>query len=453
MGALVGGLIATFLVRGLLLLVIPRSDEDAITRYAVANTVSFFVAMSLYAFGSADGGLPNWGGGVLYIVPQAIWFLVDVVRVQARQAATTATTQAAPAVTSPAIAAHNPEPLSDRTRSGALASPAASSTEASQGELAFWQSVKDSTRASDFEAYLRQFPQGLFRLIARSRLIALGGTPPSEEIAPPAISAPPASPAASSGSKPQASNADIQSAWLQIEESVVADDYTDFAAAFPGTNHSLQALRRARQVRAWTELEKSQPAQIDEFLKSGIFPALQSKVMRFLEAGAPSNAGFAALLTRYQEVAREAQRHAEEAARVLEEQKRADAAFRAAADTRRRRNRSRWAAILVLFVMAAAGTGTYFIYDYNQKVAVALQAEAAFERADYSEALRLYRLAADQGYAGAQNNLAHMYWTGRGVANNEVEAVRWYRLAAAQGHTGAQASLANICSARAELCR
>ena len=57
---------------------------------------------------------------------------------------------------------------------------------------------------------------------------------------------------------------------------------------------------------------------------------------------------------------------------------------------------------------------------------------------DAVEAVRWYRLAAEQGLAAAQGNLGLMYDSGKGVAEDAVEAVRWYRLAAEQGHAGAQ---------------
>ena len=43
----------------------------------------------------------------------------------------------------------------------------------SEVELVFWQSIVDSTNAADFEAYLAQFPNGVFRALARNRLSAL----------------------------------------------------------------------------------------------------------------------------------------------------------------------------------------------------------------------------------------------------------------------------------------
>jgi TPR repeat protein len=63
---------------------------------------------------------------------------------------------------------------------------------------------------------------------------------------------------------------------------------------------------------------------------------------------------------------------------------------------------------------------------------------------DYAEAVRLYSLAANQGLAGAQNNLGLMFEHGEGVAQDRAEAIRWYRLAAAQGYAFAHTNLAQL---------
>lgn len=52
------------------------------------------------------------------------------------------------------------------------AAPIAGDTEA---ELLFWQSIKDSRDAADFEAYLKQYPAGRFADIARNRLKRMAG--------------------------------------------------------------------------------------------------------------------------------------------------------------------------------------------------------------------------------------------------------------------------------------
>ena len=59
---------------------------------------------------------------------------------------------------------------------------------------------------------------------------------------------------------------------------------------------------------------------------------------------------------------------------------------------------------------------------------------------DHTEAVRLYRLAADQS-ARAQVNLGRMYEDGTGVSQDHTEAVRFYRLAADQGYATAQCYL------------
>jgi class 3 adenylate cyclase len=48
--------------------------------------------------------------------------------------------------------------------------PEPATGEPQAGELAFWESIKDSTRAADYEAYLRQYPEGSFLALARTRL-------------------------------------------------------------------------------------------------------------------------------------------------------------------------------------------------------------------------------------------------------------------------------------------
>ena len=60
---------------------------------------------------------------------------------------------------------------------------------------------------------------------------------------------------------------------------------------------------------------------------------------------------------------------------------------------------------------------------------------------DVAEAVKWYRLAADQGYAMAQYNLGVMYDNGQGVPQDDAEALKWYRLAADQGQADAQFNL------------
>ena len=56
---------------------------------------------------------------------------------------------------------------------------------------------------------------------------------------------------------------------------------------------------------------------------------------------------------------------------------------------------------------------------------------------DAMEAVRWYRLAAEQGLVDAQTNLGIMYFSANGVPEDNVLALMWMNLAAAQGNESA----------------
>lgn len=60
---------------------------------------------------------------------------------------------------------------------------------------------------------------------------------------------------------------------------------------------------------------------------------------------------------------------------------------------------------------------------------------------DYAEAVKWYRLAADQGYAVAQFHLGRMYDEGKGVEQDRAQAALWFRKAADQGYAEAKQRL------------
>ena len=59
---------------------------------------------------------------------------------------------------------------------------------------------------------------------------------------------------------------------------------------------------------------------------------------------------------------------------------------------------------------------------------------------DDAEAVRWYRLAAEQGDALAQSNLGFMYGNGDGVPKDLVFAYMWFNFSAAQGNETAQSN-------------
>jgi TPR repeat protein len=58
----------------------------------------------------------------------------------------------------------------------------------------------------------------------------------------------------------------------------------------------------------------------------------------------------------------------------------------------------------------------------------------AYDRNDYSTAMRHWRPLADQGNPAAQSNLALMYFKGQGVSKDLAQAYMWASLSAARGH-------------------
>ena len=71
--------------------------------------------------------------------------------------------------------------LRDRRMSRPPASAAGTTPDSEGLEVVFWQSIQNSTNPAEFEAYLQQFPNGVFRALAQVRLAALrtsagGGT-------------------------------------------------------------------------------------------------------------------------------------------------------------------------------------------------------------------------------------------------------------------------------------
>ena len=60
---------------------------------------------------------------------------------------------------------------------------------------------------------------------------------------------------------------------------------------------------------------------------------------------------------------------------------------------------------------------------------------------NYQEAVSMYRMTADHGYAPGQFALGQCYYLGNGVQQDYTEAVKWFRKAAEQENVGAQYNL------------
>ena len=69
------------------------------------------------------------------------------------------------------------------------------------------------------------------------------------------------------------------------------------------------------------------------------------------------------------------------------------------------------------------------------------EGQIAFDRGDFTVALKEWQPLAEQGDVRAQNELGRMYSQGLGTSKNEIEAVKWWGIAAHQGYGRAQYNL------------
>ena len=91
--------------------------------------------------------------------------------------------------------------------------------------------------------------------------------------------------------------------------------------------------------------------------------------------------------------------------------------------------------LLIAFAIACALGGTL------AAAADIKEAEKAYARKDFPQALTLFRKAAAEGDAAAKFNIGTMYAKGQGVPQNYAEAASWFLQSATQGYALAQNSL------------
>ena len=95
--------------------------------------------------------------------------------------------------------------------------------------------------------------------------------------------------------------------------------------------------------------------------------------------------------------------------------------------------------IVAIVVSAMRGmTPQLSITDANAK------ADAAFQQKDYTDAMKYYLMAANQGDASAQYNVAWLYDNGDGVTQDYGQALQWYLKSANQGDRDAQNNLGEL---------
>lgn len=90
------------------------------------------------------------------------------------------------------------------------------------------------------------------------------------------------------------------------------------------------------------------------------------------------------------------------------------------------------------YLIAAVLIGTLSAPASAQSVRAGIQ---AWQHADYSQAVAIWRPLAEKGDADAAFNLGQAYRLGRGVTTNLAAAQTWFERAASKGHVDAQTTL------------
>ena len=126
---------------------------------------------------------------------------------------------------------------------------------------------------------------------------------------------------------------------------------------------------------------------------------------------------------------------------------------------KKKKKNSLWlwvAAVIVAFILGVFVWQSTDNSSYTDEYVEETPAEEAFnigndyyngtngKQKDYSEAVKWYRKAAEQGHASAQCNLGYCYDIGQGVPQDYSEAVKWYRKAAEQGDEDAKEQLQRL---------
>ena len=97
--------------------------------------------------------------------------------------------------------------------------------------------------------------------------------------------------------------------------------------------------------------------------------------------------------------------------------------------------------LIIAGVVLALALGYFVIYKNYTAAGIYQKGKAYYDNEQYDEAIQLFRKAAEQGYAKAQEVLGDCYYCGVGVPEDKTQGIAWYRKAAEQGNAEAQYSL------------
>ena len=283
-------------------------------------------------------------------------------------------------------------------------------------DLAFWDSIKTSQDRSDFEEYLRQFPEGRFSGLARNRMRQLS-----------AAASPAAAPAAAPAPAPAAAPA--------TSVAVNAENiYQQANRYWNGTGvekNEVEAVRLYRQAADQGHAASQSMVGFAYDLGRGGIAKNDAEALRWYRLSA--NQGYAhgqyLLGTMYQ--------NGQAVTKDLAEARRW---FQLSAN---QGNDNGKKALERLETASAAPAPEAPSVESLFKQANDLWNGTGVPKNE-AEAVRLYRQAADQGHAPSQASLGLAYDLGRGIGQSYAEALKWYRRATEKGNARGQYLLGTL---------
>ena len=128
-------------------------------------------------------------------------------------------------------------------------------------EREFWTSIKGSTDPADIQAYLDQYPEGIYQALARNRLRRLEGTPKQEADAAPAKDSRPTSPSSAAAPENEAGLNLVSAKRRQVQVGLAALGFDPGPADGlfgPKTSAAISAWQEAKGYRATGRLTREQ---------------------------------------------------------------------------------------------------------------------------------------------------------------------------------------------------
>ena len=170
----------------------------------------------------------------------------------------------AAAAAPPAAAAVTPMQPSGAEESGA-------SRVVAQGELLFWESVKDSEDPADIRVYLDHYPGGTYEALARNRLKRLDAT--AKDTAAPV---PGPQPSSLSARMEEAQLAAEQEFWVLVKESEAPSDLEAYLEQYPDGVYAPVARVRLAQLRRERPVQQAAASSADAATTAGTPVAVAS---------------------------------------------------------------------------------------------------------------------------------------------------------------------------------